>query len=95
MCPMVIVVMPRPAGQPINCSIATNKSSMERPVITSGMTSGAVVMAFRVNRPLNCSKRARPNPASVPKITAPEALMTATFSEIQAASRISSLCSSE
>jgi hypothetical protein len=64
-------------------------------VITSGITSGAVVMAFKVNRPRNCAKRARPNPASVPRITAPEALITATLSEIQAASRISSLCSSE
>ena len=92
---MVMVVMPRPAGQPINCSSATNSSSNDSPVITSGMTSGAVVIALSVNRPLNCVKRARPNPASVPNITAPEALITATLSEIQAASRISSLLSSE
>ncbi len=70
-------------------------SSSDNPVITSGMTSGAVVMAFKVNRPLNWVKRANPKPASVPKITEPEALMSATCTEIQAASRISSLCSSE
>ena len=40
MCPMVMVVMPRPAGQPISCSIATNSSSRDSPVITSGMTRG-------------------------------------------------------
>ena len=95
MCPMVMVVMPRPAGQPIDCSNATNSSSSDSPVITSGMTSGAVVMALSVKRPLNCAKRARPNPASVPRITEPEALITATLSEIHAASRISSLWSSE
>ncbi len=60
MCPMVMVVMPRPAGHPINCSRATNSSSSDSPVMTSGMTSGAVVMALRVKRPLNCLKRANP-----------------------------------
>src|SRR3984957_6196229 len=94
MCPMVMVVMPRPAGQPINCSRATNSSSSDRPVMTSGMTKGAVVMAFSVKRPRNWLKRANPNPASVPRITDPEALMTATLSDIQAASSISSLLSS-
>src|SRR5271163_2230043 len=95
MWPMVMVVMPRPAGQPMSCSSATNSSSSESPVITSGITSGAVVIAFKVKRPLNWVNRANPNPASVPRMTEPEALMTATFTEIQAASRISSLCSSE
>src|SRR5271168_1756238 len=94
MCAMVMVVMPRPAGQPINCSSATNNSSSDKPVITSGMTKGAVVMAFKVNRPRNWLKRASPKPASVPKMTDPEALMRATFTEIHAASRISSFCSS-
>ena len=42
MCAIVMVVMPRPSGQPIACSIATNSSSSESPVITSGITSGAV-----------------------------------------------------
>src|ERR1700675_2684138 len=92
MCAMVMVVMPRRAAQPIAASRATNMSSNDKPVITSGMTSGAVVMAFKVNRPLNWVKRANPKPASVPKMTAPVALMTATFTEIHAASRISSLC---
>src|SRR5271154_2251550 len=94
MCPMVMVVMPRPAGQPMSCSRATNSNSSDNPVMTSGMTKGAVVMAFKVNRPRNWLKRANPKPASVPKMTAPEALITATFTEIHAASRISSFCSS-
>ena len=63
--------------------------------MTSGMTRGAVVIAFKVKRPRNWRNRANPNPASVPKITDPEALITATFKEIQAASRISSLFSNE
>ena len=50
---MVMVVMPRPAGQPIDCSRATNSSSSDSPVITSGMTSGAVVIALSVKRPRN------------------------------------------
>jgi len=71
MCPMVMVVMPRPAGHPIDCSKATNSRRSDKPVITSGITKGAVVMAFKVKRPRNCEKRASPNPASVPKITEP------------------------
>ena len=41
---MMIVVIPRPAGQPISCSIDTKSSSSESPVMTSGITSGAVDM---------------------------------------------------
>ncbi len=63
--------------------------------MTSGMTRGAVVIAFKVKRPRNWRNRAKPNPASVPRITDPEALITATFNEIHAASRISSLFSNE
>src|SRR5580704_3592342 len=92
---IVMVVTPRPAGHPISCSRDTNSSSRESPVITSGITRGAVVIAFRVNRPRNWRKRANPKPASVPRITEPVALITATFKEIHAASRISSLFSSE
>ncbi len=95
MWPMVMVVTPRPAGQPMVCSSATNSSSSDRPVMTSGITRGAVVMALSVKRPRNCVNRARPKPASVPRMTAPVALITATLKEIHAASRISSLCSSE
>ena len=79
----------------MSCSMATNSSNSDSPVMTSGITKGAVVMAFKVKRPRNWRKRASPKPARVPKITEPEALMTATFSEIHAASRISSLPSNE
>ncbi len=41
---MTIVVMDRPAGHPMACSIATNSSSMARPVMISGITSGAATM---------------------------------------------------
>ncbi len=91
MCAMVMVVMPRPAGQPKTCSIATKVSRSDRPVITSGMTSGAVVMALNSMRPRNLPNLDSEKPASVPRMDAPVALITATFSEIQAASRISSL----
>ena len=47
---MMIVVMPRPAGQPISCSIETKSRSSDSPVITSGMTSGAVDMPVRSAR---------------------------------------------
>ena len=39
--------MPRPAGQPTSCSMVTNNSSNDRPVMTSGITSGAVVVALQ------------------------------------------------
>ena len=48
---MMIVVKPRPSGQPKSCSIATNSSSSDRPVMTSGITSGAVVMPDSSVRP--------------------------------------------
>src|ERR1700721_732396 len=85
----------KPGGPPMSCSRAKNSSSNDNPVIPSGITKGAVVIAFKVNLPRNWRKRANPKPASVPKITEPEALITATFNEIHAASRISSLFSSE
>jgi hypothetical protein len=45
------------AGGPADgCSKATNNSSRDKPVITSGMTKGAVVMAFKVKRPRNCAE---------------------------------------
>ena len=77
MCAMVMVVTPRPCGQPKSCSIATNSSSSDSPVITSGITSGAVVIPDNSVRPLKRPKRASTRPASVPRITAPVALRLA------------------
>ncbi len=85
---MVIVVTPRPSGQPNSPSITTNSSSKDRPVMTSGMTSGAVVRPCSNVRPRNGPKRASTSPASVPRMTAPVALMAATWMDSHAASRI-------
>jgi hypothetical protein len=52
------------------------------------MTSGAVVRPCRNARPLNGPKRARISPARVPRITAPVALMAATWMDTHAAERI-------
>ncbi len=56
--------------------------------MTSGMTSGAVVMPDSIVRPRNLPKRASASPASVPRMTAPVALVAAIFTDSQAASRI-------
>jgi hypothetical protein len=53
--------------------------------MTSGMTSGAVVRPCSSARPLNGPKRASTSPASVPRITAPVAVMAATWMDTQAA----------
>ena len=91
MCEITIVVMPRPAGQPISCSSVTNSSSSESPVMTSGMTSGAVARPDSSVRPLNGPKRASAMPASVPSTTASVAESTAILMLSQAAPRICSL----
>ncbi len=48
---MMIVNMLRPAGQPSACSSATKSSRSDRPVMTSGMTSGAVTSVPNTARP--------------------------------------------
>ena len=52
------------------------------------MTSGAVTMPDSSVRPLNLPKRASAVPASVPRITAPVAVIAAIRSDSHAASRI-------
>src|SRR5690349_1512735 len=92
MCAMVIVATPRSNCQPnicwSSCSSETNSSSMDRPVMTSGMTSGAVVRPWSRARPRNGPKRDRTRPASVPSTTAPVADMAATLMDNQAADRM-------
>ena len=39
-----MVVMPRPSGQPRSCAMETNSSNRDSPVMTSGITSGAVII---------------------------------------------------
>src|ERR1700733_15296779 len=94
MCARMMVSMPVPCGQPIACCNVMNSSSNARPVMTSGMTSGAVVMPTSSVRPRNGPKRASATPVSVPSTTAPLAAISAIRTDSQAASRISSLPSS-
>ena len=50
--PIHTVNMPR-SGHPVASCSATNSSSSEMPWITSGMTSGALIMAVKVVEPRN------------------------------------------
>src|SRR5471032_2635587 len=61
---------PRSWGQPIICAMATNSSNSDRPVITSGITSGAVTRPPNSVRPLNWLIRVSTNAANVPSATA-------------------------
>ena len=74
--------------------MVTNSSSSDRPVITSGITSGAVVRPENSVRPLNGPNRASTMPASVPSTTASVAEIAATRRLSHAAFRIWSFCSS-
>jgi hypothetical protein len=78
----------RPAGQPISCCIATKSSKSDSPVITSGMTSGAVDMPVSSARDRNRPNRVSTYAASVPSPTASVALTAATCRLIQADPRI-------
>src|SRR5689334_18500316 len=92
MCAIVMVATPRSNCHPnicwSNCSSDTNSNSMDRPVMTSGMTSGAVVRPCSSARPRNGPKRDRTRPASVPRITAPVADIAATWMDSHAAERM-------
>src|SRR6185437_13174066 len=67
---------------------ATNNSNRDSPVITSGMTSGAVVMPNSRVRPRNWPKRARVTPARGPSTTAQQAEIAAIWIDSPAAPRI-------
>ena len=62
-----IVSIPLPSGQPIACSMDTKMSNRESPVITSGMTSGAVIVPANVKCPRNHPKRTRARDAIKPR----------------------------
>src|ERR1700730_18672702 len=93
MCAIAMVVKPR-CGQPMTCSIETNKSSCVMPVMISGMTSGALTMPVSSSRPRNLRKRTSAVAASVPRITAAVDATTPTSSDSSAASSIWRLCRS-
>src|SRR5436190_19018158 len=63
----------------------TNNRSMETPVMTSGMMSGADTSPEKSVRPRNLENRARAMPAMVPRIVAKVALITAISSDRVAA----------
>ncbi|MCY1536170.1 hypothetical protein D9M68_716130 [compost metagenome] len=65
-----MVTMPRSWGQPISCAMATKSSSSDRPVITSGITSGAVTMPPNSVRPRKRGMRVSTKAARVPRATA-------------------------
>jgi stage V sporulation protein SpoVS len=69
-CASVTVVKPREEGQPTYCAIKIKKISEEIPVITSGITKGAVTRPENKVRPRNLVNRAKAMPAIVPKIVA-------------------------
>ena len=73
----VTVVKPRWPGQPISCAIRMKSISIEMPVMTSGMTSGAVTRPEKAARPRKRRKRASAMPAMVPRIVANVALTKA------------------
>ena len=52
-CANMIVVTPRPDGQPKRLSSATNSNSSDKPVMTSGITSGAATIPVSQVRPRN------------------------------------------
>src|SRR5690349_6172165 len=76
-CESVIVSAPDPFGQPISCWSATNINNSDSPVMTSGITMGAVVIPDSSVRPLNGPNLASATPVSVPRMTAPVADMSA------------------
>ena len=83
-----IVSIPLPAGQPKACSIATKRSNRERPVITSGITNGAVIMPANVKWPRNLPKRTNAREAIKPSISDIHAHKNAIFRLSQAAFKI-------
>ena len=88
---MVMVVMPRFAGQPINSFKVMNSSSSDSPVMTSGITSGAEIMPLNSVRPRKRPNRAMASPARVPSRVAKVALTTAIFKLRSSAFHTSSL----
>jgi hypothetical protein len=75
-------------GQPNSDSMATNSSSSDRPVMTSGMTSGADTAACSTEPCRGSAEAHQRHGASVPNTVAIEAAMAAIWRLSQAAPRI-------
>ena len=69
---IVIVVAPRFIGQPIRFAIEMKRNRSDRPVMISGITSGAVTMPESRSRPrrrdTRCSASATIAPSAVAKV---------------------------
>ena len=76
-CAIQIVITPRSWNRPKVWPIATNSSRMDRPVMTSGMTSGAVISAENSDLPGNWRKRVITIAAIVPSTTEAQAVRKA------------------
>ncbi|VDR28724.1 Uncharacterised protein [Raoultella terrigena] len=72
-----MVSIPRSDGQPIACPSATKSSSSDSPVITSGITSGAVIINAKPLDPRKRPKRTSTTAAIVPRIAAAVAAQVA------------------
>src|SRR5574343_803278 len=93
--PTQMVKKPRSEGTPISCCSEMNSSSIDRPVITSGITIGAVIMPANRVLPGKRLKRASTKPAMVPSTTAATALASAISIDSLTADMICSLLNSE
>ena len=87
---MVIVVASRVAGQPIHSAIDMNRKRSDRPVMISGITSGAVIMPASSSRPRNRVSRCMASATSAPRQVATVALTAAIRRLRSAASSTSS-----
>ncbi|MNV45813.1 hypothetical protein D3C71_1376210 [compost metagenome] len=92
-CAIQMLVTPR-AGKPGIPPIATSKVISEKPRITSGITSGAVISAPNIVLPGNRLNRVITIAAIVPSTVAAHAVQNATFRLIHSASRICRLLNS-
>ena len=81
-----MVSIPLPPGQPKDFSIATKRRSSESPVMTSGITNGAVIIPAKDILPRNRPKRTRANDANIPITRDMQAVRNAIFKLIHAAS---------
>src|SRR5215472_643489 len=79
---------------PRSIETATNKSNMDRPVMTSGMTNGAQIIAANGSRPRKRPNRTSATAARVPSNVAMNAEMKATRKLIDAARSNAASCAS-
>ena len=87
-----MVSAPRCDGKPNACSLATNSSSRDSPISTSGNTSRVASSASSTARPRSRWKRTSTTPAAVPRMVAPVADSAATSNDSTPAAMSASWC---